>query len=559
MNGGRTFLLAAVPALLLAAGAASLWPLAESIGPAVEARRAAATYPAYSGVVIPPNLAPLNLKVLERGRKFCLRISAGASAPLEVFSAGGAMKIPPDAWRKLLADNAGGELRMDIYVKGDAGWMHFDTVHNRIAAEEIDPYVVYRYIPPIFNGWAQISIRQRDLRGFQERVLFDTDRSADPSGKGVGGVCINCHTFLNHGPEQMLLQLRPGAKPQIPAMITVIKGEAAKVDTRTAASAPAAYASWHPNGKLLAFSRNSIREVFHTAGIEPRDVVDMNSDLVIYSVGSGEVLTVPQISRPDRLETWPCWSPDGRYLYFSSTRLLWPGNKDIHLLYDKVQYDLQRIAYDPASGRWGQVETVVGAARLGKSASMPQISPDGRFLMFTGHDYGSFPIFQPGSDLYMVDLSRIESPPVRFLPAATGSAPAAAPSEPAPLAAGFAAPRKLDEINSPAADSYHSWSSNSHWVIFTSKRENGVFTRLYIAHLEADGRFGKPFLMPQEDPALYWRCLMNFNRPELIRQSVTVDAAELARAMNSAATRAKITGATSPDTAPGGADGLWQH
>ena len=36
---------------------------------------------------------------------------------------------------------------MDIYVKGEGGWAHFDTVRNRIAADQIDPYVVYRSPP----------------------------------------------------------------------------------------------------------------------------------------------------------------------------------------------------------------------------------------------------------------------------------------------------------------------------------------------------------------------------------------------------------------------------
>jgi hypothetical protein len=174
---------------------------------------------------------------------------------------------------------------------------------------------------------------------------------------------------------------------------------------------------------------------------------------------------------------------------------------------------------------------VVAAAQLGKSVSLPQISPDGRYLMFCGHAYGSFPIFQPSSDLYMVDLSQ---------------------------AVGKTAPRRLDEINSDRSDSYHSWSSNGRWVIFTSKREDGVFARLYIAHLEAGGRFSKPFVMPQQDPEFYGRCLMTYNRPELVREPVTVSAAELARAMNSTASR--VTGAAPPTgSAPVPADGSWQH
>ena len=223
------------------------------------------------------------------------------------------------------------------------------------------------------------------------------------------------------------------------------------------------------------------RAGFHTAGPETREVVDKDSDLGFYLVDTGQVYTVPQVSRPDRLGDFPVlvsrWP-----LPLLLLRAAAMDGQGTPLQYDKVQYDLDRIAYDPppADGaRWKP-----GRHRpLGKSISLPRISPDGRFLMFTGHDYGSFPIFQPSSDLYMVDLSQIES-------------------------LGKVVPRRLDEINSPRADSFHSWSSNGRWVIFTSKRDDGVFSRLYIAHLEArrplqqtlrDSAAGPRFLCPMPD------------------------------------------------------------
>jgi Tol biopolymer transport system component len=423
------------------------------------------------------------------------------------------MQIQPGAWRSLLAANPGGELKMDVYAQGEGGWLHFDTAQIRIAAEEIDPYVVYRYIPPIYNTWDRISLRQRDLRSFDERSLLDTQRSLDRDGKSAG-VCINCHTFLNHGASQMLIQTRPGQKAsQIPAMILVQNGHARKVDTRIGGSAAATYTSWHPSGKLLVFSRNRIVQMLHTAGVETREVVDTDADLGVYRVDTGQMYTVPQISRPDRLETFPTWSPDGRYLYFTSAPVWTDRKKPSPVKYDTVQYDLDRIAYDPATDRWGEVETVVAAAQLHKSISLPLVSPDGQFLIFCGHDYGSFPIYQPSSDLYLLDLRQIQSSPV----------------------VGKIEPRRLDEINSSQSDSYHSWSSNGRWIIFTSKRDDGVFARLYVAHFDASGRFGKPFLLPQQDPDFYGRCLMTFNRPELLREPVTVSEAELARAMDSPA------------------------
>ncbi len=479
---------------------------AERIENPAEAGRRAATYPDYSGVAMPPNIAPLNFKILESGRKFCLRISGDGGPALEIFSGGARLAIPLEPWHKLLEANRGGELRFDLFAKGDSGWMHFETVRNRVAAEPVDPYVEYRYIPPIYDRWDEISIRQRDLRSFDERVILDTKRSKDEKGNGIEGTCVNCHTFLNHGTAQMLVHTRPGRPGESPAMLLVQNGTARKLDTRDG-NAPAAYISWHPSGKLLVFSRNSLMQMFHTAGMETREVVDRDSDLSAYRVDTNELVTVPQIARPDRWETFPAWSQDGRYLYFSSAQRLADKNH-VPLQYDKIQYDLVRISYDEGSNRWGELETVVSSEQLGKSISLAQVSPDGRLVMFCGHDYGSFPIFQPSSDLYVVDVG--------------GSA--------------FAV-RRLDEINSNRTDSYHTWSSNGKWAIFSSKREDGMFARFYLTHLEPDGRFSKPLLMPQEDPDFYGRCLMTFNRPELVREPVQVTEQELTRAIRSTATR----------------------
>ena len=41
---------------------------------------------------------------------------------------------------------------------------------------------------------------------------------------------------------------------------------------------------------------------------------------------------------------------------------------------------------------------------LNKSASFPRISPDGKFLVFTLADYGTFPIWHHEADLYMLNL-----------------------------------------------------------------------------------------------------------------------------------------------------------
>ena len=132
---------------------------------------------------------------------------------------------------------------------------------------------------------------------------------------------------------------------------------------------------------------------------------DRESDLALYHADSNTVTTTPNISKPDRLETFPTWSPDGRYLYFCSTDPL-PLER-----YKEVRYDLMRIRYDADSGRWGEVEPVLLAKDTGLSIAEPRISPDGRWVLFCMSDYGSFPVYQPSSDLYLLDLETAAIPP----------------------------------------------------------------------------------------------------------------------------------------------------
>jgi hypothetical protein len=146
---------------------------------------------------------------------------------------------------------------------------------------------------------------------------------------------------------------------------------------------------------------------------------------------------------------------------------------------------------------------VVDAASLSKSVAFPKPSFDGRFLMYTLCDYGTFPIWHHESDLWLLDLETGET-------------------------------RPMDEVNSPDTDSYHDWSSNSRWFVFSSRRDDGLFTRLYIAHIDANGRAGKPFMLPQRDPKEYYDALFrSYNVPEFVTGPVSLDRRSAQKVINS--------------------------
>lgn len=445
--------------------------------------RKARIYPDFSSIVIPANISAMNFAVREDGELYCVRISSSKGREIEVFSETGNIVIGEGQWSSLLKQNKGEKLQIDVFCKGkDGKWRRYDAIRNTIAGEEIDGYLVYRKIHPGYRGWFDIGIYQRELGSYAESVVLDNSY--------FKGGCLNCHAFCNNKTDKMLIGLR-SAKYGSSELI-VNDGQVNKIGTKFG------YSSWHPSGKIVVYSINKVYQLFHHARKdEYRDVIDIDSALMYYDVQSVKVKRCEHLSKKDRLETYPAWSSDGKYLYYCSAPIKWLPSKMEEITKEMIEglkYDLMRISYDLKRDKWGEPEVVVSAQESGKSSLEPRASPDGRWLLFCMCDYGCFPVYQPGSDLYMIDLES-ERADGKFVYS------------------------KLD-MNSDASESWHSWSSNSRWIAFSSKRMHGVFTRTYFSYIDVNGVASKPFVLPQKDPGYYEGCLRTFSMPELVVEPV---------------------------------------
>ena len=453
--------------------------------------RAPGLRPDYAGTVIPPNLAPLNFRVEEPGTHYRARFHSTRGDPITVLSRSSTIVIPAGAWKELLEANRGEELRCDIQVRRQDGrWLRFGTVTNVVGPENIDDYLVYRKIRPVYNFWNEVGIFQRRLSDYDESAILQLAQF--PSD---GAPCLNCHSFANNRPDRMTIAIRGGTPGSCTPI--AVDGLVKRLDTKFG------YTAWHPSGRLVAYSLNKVRQYFHPGGTEVRDVIDLESDLAYYDVGPQTVKTAAAISEPSRMETYPTWSPDGRYLYFCSTARPWPAGSDLIKpeVYEGVRYDLRRVRYDVDTDTWGDAETVLSSEETGLSILLPRVSPDGKFLLFCMCDYGCFPIYQPSSDLYLMNL---EDRTYRRL-----------------------------EINSERSESWHSWSSNSRWFVFSSKRRDGVFTRAYLSYVDANGKAHKPLILPQKDPSFYDSHLKTYSVPEFLIEPVPVSAQKWAQAARS--------------------------
>ena len=450
--------------------------------------RPAQIKPDYSNIVIPPNIAPLNFVILEPGKKFLVKIHAPNGTPFNIQSRSSKIKMPIKKWKRLLNENKANKLHFDIYTYNPkSDWQKYQSITNTIASENIDSYLAYRFMRPIYNWWKKIGIYQQNLENYKKSLIFH--------GGSFRNGCLNCHTFLNNTPEKMTIGIRSANY----GSATLLSSD----NTVDKIGAKWGYTSWHPSGKLAAYSLNKVRQFFHTIGVEIRDVVDLDSAIAYYVTDTQSAKIVPALSEKDRLETYPTWSPDGKYLYYCSAPILWKDrNKMPPEKYDQVKYDLMRISYDLQNDQWGQPETVLSSKETGLSILLPRISPDGNFLVFSMCDYGCFPIYRTSSDLYIMDLKtrQYEKMPV----------------------------------NSEYSEAWHSFSANSRWLAFSSKRQGGLFTRTYFTYIDENGSASKPFILPQKDPTYYDTLLQTYSVPELITEPVRASPRALGRATRSA-------------------------
>jgi hypothetical protein len=88
--------------------------------------------------------------------------------------------------------------------------------------------------------------------------------------------------------------------------------------------------------------------------------------------------------------------------------------------------------------------------------------------------------------------------------------------------------KPLSICNSPNVESYHSWSNNGKWIIFSSRRNDGVYTRLYIAHIDKNGQASVPFELPQSDPDYHLQLTKSYNIPEFMKGPVSLKPQEIA-------------------------------
>ena len=201
--------------------------------------------------------------------------------------------------------------------------------------------------------------------------------------------------------------------------------------------------------------------------------------LLFYSVKNKVIKALPGADDERFVQVPSSWSPDGRFIYFHRAPItpqyeklnrepMDPelqhqqgalGWRELDKLYP-MKYDVYRIPFN--GGRGGTPTPVEGASRNGRSNANARVSPDGKWIVFTQTANGLL-LIRPDSELHIV-------------PAAGGKA------------------RRL-RSNLPGANSAHSWSPNSRWLVFSHKPSFDTQTDLVLTHIDEDGKESPPLVL----------------------------------------------------------------
>lgn len=513
-------------------------------------------YPDYIGVTVPINIAPLHFHIDHdsTATDFVTRFTAGGK---EWVVAGENVRPGLKKWHKMIdaALAANGDINVDVFVKANNAWLKHKTFNITVSNDSIDPYISYRLISPSYVTYEDLTLNQRCLETFEESLIYGNMINSDEEN----GQCINCHHAQWYNPERIQFHVRQ----HLGGTVIAYDGKIQKIDLKTDSTISAGvYPSWHPRKPWIVYSTNNTGQSFHTRDVQKIEVQDTKSNLIFYDLENNTVTPITRDSTD--LDCFPFWSPDGKYIYYVSAH--WEKidtlvGLDFELIknYKSLQYNLYRKAFNEKTLTFGPRELVYNAVARNRSVTLPRISPDGRWLMFTQGQFGVFHIWHNDADLFLMDLNKQvpvpeptafnivtpENLPEELLPTMANNIEREATADSLREAAGSQYPlpdniRCIDELNSHDVESYHSWSSNGCWVIFSSRRDDGNFTRPFIAHFDGKGHFSKPFELPQDNPQFHRQFMRSYNIPEFLAGPVTIRPQEFAAIVKKDATKAKL-------------------
>jgi len=404
----------------------------------------------------------------------------GRNAPLR-FVTGRTQWRPDGATWEAIKESARGQW-VDLEVRGcivrdgrrSGQDVYMDRIRFRISEHPADPIVVYRLVTPLFHAFKTPSIYYQRLDEHKPRMFLQSHRT----------YCTNCHSFptspdLGGDDFGMAIAVRQQVSPMTGRRILGLykfmpkEGQTMGINSF--------FMSWHPDGEKVVVAAGTRVRVRPLITLETQEFYVRYANLLIVDRERLVAQGLPGACHPDYMETLPTWSPDGKTIVYARAA-------EMKVEFADRKFDLYQIAYN--DGKGGKPMPVPGASQNGMSNYAARFSPDGKWLVFNKAEWSS--LVAPTAKLWIM--------PADF----------------------SGAPRKLECNGERGMDSHHSWSSNSRWLLFASKRDDGIFARVYLSEIDEEGHASPPIELPSLADPMY--C---YNVPEFMRMDVPIDAPDI--------------------------------
>jgi hypothetical protein len=437
------------------------------------------TYP-YDGAVFPPEMAAPTFQWTDRSTTSTqwLVVFRFGDTQNPVYAISNAPQWTPDkaTWETIKARSVADRAEVMIFGVRSTPTRALTSecrIHISTSKDRVDASIFYRQVPLPFNTGKRalklIKWRMGDIASYGKPAVVMKNLPT----------CASCHLFSK---DSRLISMEMNYKGDSGAHFIAPVSETialSKKNFMTWKDFPkpdmlpqsrGVFAKLSPSGNYMVGTVNEIsyfaltndpafcQLFFPTYGV-----------LAWYAVDRRQFYRLPGADDPEFVQTDPSWSWDEKYVVFARAKTrneyhdditdirTQVEDADIHTLNRKypIQFDLYRISFN--HGRGGIPEPLEGASHNGMSNYFARYSPDGRWIVFTRSKSGI--MLQPDSELHII-------------PAAGGQA------------------RKM-RCNRERFNSWHSFSPNGKWMLFSSK-VNTSFTEIFLTHIDENGMDSPP-------------------------------------------------------------------